>query len=165
MARPKNRRTKKRTAPVTAPVSAPVAETAAEAVKSEPAAKAEPEVKAEPVKAEAPKAAPAETKAAEVKETIKEAPAKAAESKTAPKKKPAAKPEKAAAPKKEDTFVFQSNDKEYTAEQIAELCKAAYRNGTRKQVKSCNVYLKTENGGLRAYYVINGNADGAYIDL
>lgn len=159
MARPKNRRTKKRTAPVTAPVSAPVAETAAETVKSEP------EVKAEPVKAEAPKSAPAETKAAEVKETVKGAPAKAAELKTAPKNKPAAKTEKAAAPKKEDTFVFQSNDKEYTAEQITELCKAAYRNGTRKQVKSCNVYLKNENGGLRAYYVINGNADGAYIDL
>lgn len=161
MARPKNRRTKKRTAPI----SAPVAEKAAEAVKSEPAAKSEPEVKAEPVKAEAPKAAPTETKAAEVKETVKEAPAKAAEPKTAPKNKPAAKTEKAAAPKKEDTFVFQSNDKEYTAEQIAELCKAAYRNGTRKQVKSCNIYLKTESGGLRAYYVINGNADGAYIDL
>ena len=143
MARPKNRRTKKRTAPVTAPVSAPVAETAAETVKSEPTAKAEPVVK----------------------ETVKEAPAKAAEPKTASKKKPAAKTEKAAAPKTEDTFVFQSNDKEYTAEQITELCKAAYRNGTRKQVKSCNVYLKTENSGLRAYYVINGNSDGAYIDL
>lgn len=143
MARPKNRRTKKRTAPVTAPVSATVAEKAAETVKSEPTAKAEPVVK----------------------ETVKEAPAKAAEPKTAPKKKPVAKTEKAAVPKKEDTFVFQSNDKEYTAEQITELCKAAYRNGTRKQVKSCNVYLKTENGGLRAYYVINGNSDGAYIDL
>lgn len=165
MARPKNRRTKKKSTPVTAPVSAPVAEKAAETVKSEPAAKAEPKVKAEPVKAEAPKSAPTETKAAEVKETVKEAPAKAAELKTAPKNKPAAKTEKATAPKKEDTFVFQSNDKEYTAEQITELCKAAYRNGTRKQVKSCNVYLKTENGGLRAYYVINGNADGAYIDL
>ena len=165
MARPKNKRTKKRTAPVTAPVSATVAEKAAETVKSEPAAKAEPAVKTESVKAEAPKAAPAEAKAAEVKETVKETPAKAAEPKTAPRKKPAAKTEKAAAPKKEDTFVFQSNDKEYTAEQITELCKAAYRNGTRKQVKSCNVYLKTENGGLRAYYVINGNSDGAYIDL
>lgn len=158
MARPKNRRTKKRTAPMTAPA----VETA---VKAEPAAKAEPEIKAEPVKAEAPKAAPAETKAAEVKEAAKETTAKAAEPKTAPGKKPAAKAVKAAAPKKEDIFVFQSNDKEYTAEQITALCKAAYRNGTRKQVKSCNVYLKTENGGLRAYYVINGNSDGAYIDL
>ena len=106
-----------------------------------------------------------ETKAAEVKEAAKETTAKVAEPKTAPKKKPAANTEKVAAPKKEDIFVFQSNDKEYTAEQITEFCKAAYRNGTRKQVKSCNVYLKTENDGLRAYYVINGNADGAYIDL
>ena len=84
------------------------------------------------------------------------------ETKTAPKKKPAAKKEEV---KKPDAFVIQSSGKEYTNDDIVELCKAAYKNGTRKHVKSCDVYLKAENGGLRAYYVINGNADGAFIDL
>lgn len=83
------------------------------------------------------------------------------ETKTAPKK-PASKKEEV---KKPDAFVIQSSGKDYTNDDIVELCKAAYRNGTRKQVKSCDVYLKAENGGLRAYYVINGNADGAFIDL
>ena len=84
------------------------------------------------------------------------------ETKSTPKKKPATKKEEV---KKPDAFVIQSSGKEYTNDDIVELCKAAYRNGTRKQVKSCDVYLKAENGGLRAYYVINGNADGAFIDL
>ena len=92
-----------------------------------------------------------ETPVSEVKET-----------KSAPKSKPAAKKEEV---KKADVFVIQSNGKEYTNDDIVELCKSAYRNGTRKQVKSCDVYLKAENNGLRAYYVINGNADGAFIDL
>lgn len=92
-----------------------------------------------------------EAPASEVKET-----------KSTPKKNPAAKNEEV---KKPDAFVIQSSGKEYTNDDIVELCKAAYRNGTRKQVKSCDVYLKAENGGLRAYYVINGNADGAFIDL
>ena len=84
------------------------------------------------------------------------------ETKPTPKKKPAA---KNAEVKKSDAFVIQSSGKEYTNDNIVELCKAAYRNGTRKQVKSCDVYLKVENGGLRAYYVINGNANGTFIDL
>ena len=41
----------------------------------------------------------------------------------------------------------------------------AYINGTRKQVKYCDIYLKAENGVIRAYYVINGKAEGAFIDL
>ena len=84
------------------------------------------------------------------------------ETRSASKAKPAAKKEEV---KKADVFVIQSNGKEYTNDDIVELCKAAYRNGTRKQVKSCDVYLKAENNGLRAYYVINGNADGSFIDL
>ena len=40
-----------------------------------------------------------------------------------------------------------------------------YKNGSRKHIKSCDVYVKSENGNLRAYYVINGNVNGAYIDL
>lgn len=94
---------------------------------------------------------------------VVEAPApEVKETKSTPKKKPAAKKEEV---KKPDAFVIQSSGKEYTNDDIVELCKAAYRNGTRKQVKSCDVYLKAENGGLRAYYVINGNADGTFIDL
>ena len=145
MARPKNRRTKKRTAPVSTP-AAPAAEKAV--IPATPAEEA---------------AAPAEIK--EEKTVSDTAPAVVTETKPAAKKKPSAKTEKTETAKKENTFVFQSGGREYTSDEIAELCKAAYRNGTRKKVRSCNVYLKTENGGLRAYYVINGKADGAFIDL
>lgn len=105
------------------------------------------------------------TAAAPVSEAVPavEAPApEVKETKSTPKKNPAAKNEEVNKP---DAFVIQSSGKDYTNDDIVELCKAAYRNGTRKQVKSCDVYLKAENGGLRAYYVINGNADGAFIDL
>lgn len=134
----KRKKTNKFAAPSTA--AAPVAEKTAPVeeakVESAPVSEAVPVV-------EAP--------APEVKET-----------KSTPKKNPAAKNEEV---KKPDAFVIQSSGKEYTNDDIVELCKAAYRNGTCKQVKSCDVYLKAENGGLRAYYVINGNADGAFIDL
>lgn len=62
-------------------------------------------------------------------------------------------------------YVIVTYPKDYSMEEIKEACKAAYKNGTRKHVQSVDVYLKAENGNLRAYYVINGNADGAYIDL
>ena len=140
MARPKNTKSKTKTAPVKAPAS-PATEkvVAAEETKAETA----------PVAAEP--APVVEAPAAKTKET-----------KTAPKKKPA--PAKAEAPKK-DVFLIQSNGKDYTMDAIKEACKEAYKNGTRKHVKSIDVYLKAENGGLRAYYVINGKADGAFIDL
>lgn len=140
MARPKNTKTKKKTAPVKAPAS-PVTEkvvTAEETTAVTAPAAAEP--------------AP-----------VVEAPAaKAKETKTVSKKKAA--PAKTEAPKK-DVFLIQSNGKDYTMDDIKEACKEAYKNGTRKHVKSIDVYLKAENGGLRAYYVINGKADGAFIDL
>lgn len=82
--------------------------------------------------------------------------------------KPAAKPSAKSAAKssvKDSTFLIQSNGKDYTVEDIKEACKTAYRNGTRKQIKTCDVYLKVENGCLKAYYVINGKSDGAFIDL
>ena len=116
----------------------------------------------------AEKAAPVEeakveaTPAAEPTTAVEAPVSEVKETKSAPKSKPAAKKEEV---KKAEVFVIQSNGKEYTNDDIVELCKAAYRNGTRKQVKSCDVYLKAENDGLRAYYVINGNADGAFIDL
>lgn len=141
MARPKNTKTKKKTAPVKAPAS-PVTEkvvTAEETTAVTAPAAAEP----------APIVATPATKAKETK--------------TASKKKAA--PAKTEAPKKDDVFLIQSNGKDYTMDDIKEACKEAYKNGTRKHVKSIDVYLKAENGGLRAYYVINGKADGAFIDL
>lgn len=140
MARPKNTKTKKKTAPVKAPAS-PVTEkvVAAEEAKA--------------VTAPAP-AEPAPVVDAPI--------AKTKETKTASKKKAA--PSKTEAPKK-DVFLIQSNGKDYTMDAIKEACKEAYKNGTRKHVKSIDVYLKAENGGLRVYYVINGKADGAFIDL
>ena len=138
MARPKNKRTKKNTATV--------------ATVTEKAVIAE-EAKAETASAVTESAPVAEAPAvAEVKET-----------KAAPKKKTA--PAKTEAAKKDDVFVIQSSGKDYTMEDVKEACKEAYKNGTRKHVKSIDVYLKAENGGLRAYYVINGKADGAFIDL
>lgn len=111
-------------------------------------------------------AAPAAASTAALKffEPVAEAPAAPVkETKTADTKKAAS--SKKEAVKRADVFLIQSSGKDYTMSDIIELCKAAYRNGTRKQVKSCDVYLKVENGGLRAYYVINGKADGAFIDL
>lgn len=140
MARPKNTKTKKKTAPVKAPAS-PATE---KVVATE-------ETKAETAPAAAEPAPVVEAPAAKTKET-----------KTAPKKQAA--PVKAEAPKK-DVFLIQSNGKDYTMDDIKEACKEAYKNGTRKHVKSIDVYLKAENGSLRAYYVINGKADGAFIDL
>ena len=81
-------------------------------------------------------------------ETTAAAPAKSAE------KKPA-----------DDKFIIQGSNGEYTMSDVVEACKTAYRNGTRKHITSCDVYLKAENGVLRAYYVINGKAEGAFIDL
>ena len=135
MARPRNK-SKKTTTPVKTPVTEKVVNT--EEAKAETA----------PVAAE-----PA---------PVVEVPA-AKETKTASKKKAA--PAKPEAPKKDDVFLIQSNGKDYTMDDIKEACKEAYKNGTRKHVKSIDVYLKAENGGLRAYYVINGKADGAFIDL
>ncbi|MCI7767961.1 MAG: DUF6465 family protein [Oscillospiraceae bacterium] len=99
--------------------------------------------------------APAAAKAAQpaVKKAEKPAEKKA--------EKPAA---KKAAEAKKDVFVIQASGKEYTMSDITELCKAAYKDGTRKHVKSIDIYVKAENGEMRAYYVINGNG-GNYIVL
>ena len=148
MARPKNTKTKKKTASVKAPASpATVKVVATEETKAETAPAA-----AEPAPVvEAPAAKTIETNFV-LENKVK----------TASKKKSA--PAKTEAPKK-DVFLIQSNGKDYTMDDIKEACKEAYKNGTRKHVKSIDVYLKAENGGLRAYYVINGKADGAFIDL
>ncbi len=140
MARPKNKRTKRNAAPLKAPIASV----------TERVTPIE-EINAEKISAVSEQTPIIEAPISEIKETT-----------PAPKKKTVAKKE---AVKKNDIFVIQSSGKDYTNDDIVELCKAAYRNGTRKHIKSCNVYLKAENGGIRAYYVINGNADGAFIDL
>lgn len=153
-----NKRVNKKAAAKKAVENKPVT-TVAEEVKAEtPAVETAPAVKA--TSTEKPKTTRTrKTPAKAVKET--KMAAAAAEIAEAPKQKAT----KKTADKAEDKFVIQSNGKDYSMEEIKEACKAAYKNGTRKHVKSVDVYLKAENGNLRAYYVINGNADGAYIDL
>lgn len=153
-----NKRVNKKTASKKAVENKPIT-TVAEEVKAEtPVVETTPAVKA--TSTEMPKTTRTRrTPAKAVKET--KMAATAAEIAEAPKQKAT----KKTADKSEDKFVIQSNGKDYSMEEIKEACKAAYKNGTRKHVKSIDVYLKAENGNLRAYYVINGNADGAYIDL
>ena len=139
--------------PITTVSEEAKAETPAVEIKSEaPAVKATSTEKPKTTRTrKTPAKAVKETKMAATAAEIAEAPKQKATKKTANKA--------------EDKFVIQSNGKDYSMEEIKEVCKAAYKNGTRKHVKSVDVYLKAENGNLRAYYVINGNADGAYIDL
>lgn len=112
----------------------------------------------ENVKPAADVKAPAE-KPAPFKEALEKVTEIKAE-KSAPAKKPAAKK----APVKTDVFLIQGAG-EHTVADITELCKADYKNGSRKHVKSIDVYVKAENGELRAYYVVNGNPEGKYIVL
>lgn len=65
---------------------------------------------------------------------------------------------------KAENIIIQSNGGEYTMSDINEICKSDYRNGSRKRIKSIKVYIKAENNSIRAYYVVNDNANG-YVDL
>lgn len=88
-------------------------------------------------------------------------------------KKPVVKTEKktvATAPKrtvkksargKSDEIVIQSGDEDYTLSEITQICKDAYRGGTRKQIKSIKVYVKAEKNRLIAYYVVNDSVNGS----
>lgn len=125
---------------------------AAEAVKPVETVKTVEEIKPAEVKAaaEAPAEKPVEKKAE------KPAAKKAEKAEKAPKK--------AAEEKKNDVFLIQGIG-EHTVADITELCKADYKNGSRKRVSSIDIYVKAEHGELRAYYVVNGNAEGKYIVL
>ena len=112
------------------------------------------------VQAPAEKPAPVKEALEKVAETVAETVAEIKAEKSAPAKKPAAKK----APVKTDVFLIQGAG-EHTVADITELCKADYKNGSRKHVKSIDVYVKAENGELRAYYVVNGNPEGKYIVL
>lgn len=112
------------------------------------------------VKAPTEKPAPVKEVLEKVAETVAETVAEIKAEKSAPAKKPAAKK----APVKTNVFLIQGAG-EHTVADITELCKADYKNGSRKHVKSIDVYVKAENGELRAYYVVNGNPEGKYIVL
>ena len=67
------------------------------------------------------------TAAAPAVEEVKAAPVeKAPRARKTAEKKPA-----------DDKFIIQGSNGEYTMSDVVEVCKTAYRNGTRKQVKSC----------------------------
>lgn len=123
---------------------------------------AAPEKKPAKPKAEK-KSAPAAKKAAAVKEEAAEK--KPAETKAvkSAEKKPAKKTAKTSAPK--ESLVIQSGENEYTIADIIEKCEKDYRGGRRLHIKSIQVYVKSDNNELRAYYVINGEANGKYVVL
>ena len=125
-----------------------------------------------------PAAAPVETKAAapEVKAPVEakaevKTEAEKEEKKPAAKKAPAKKEEAPAekavkkAPEKDTAKLFiEFGGNKFAADEIVEKCKAAYKaDNSRKQVRSIEVYVKPEDN--KAYYVVNGKADGLYIDL
>ena len=126
--------------------------------KKEKAAKAAPEKTAAPKAAEAPEVAEA-PKAEPVKE---EKPAK---------KAPAAKKPRTASKGKTAKTVsveLQFASGNYTADEIAEKCKEAYRAGTKKQVRTLEVYVNAAEA--KAFYVVNGksadeNGNAYSIDL
>lgn len=131
------------------------------------------EVKAEPSKAEAVKTAVVETvkaatetvKAAteSVKETAK-APAKTAVKAEA--KKPAVRrTAKKVAVAAEEIFI-QYAGKEFTTKDVVANVKKAWTEMTGKKeedIQDIKVYVKTEEN--KAYYVVNGEAEGHYVEL
>ncbi len=66
---------------------------------------------------------------------------------------------------KEGSFIIQSGNNEYDIKKIKEMCVNAYKGDIHKKVKTIDVYVKFENGSVRAYYVVNGKSDGLYIEL
>ncbi len=62
-------------------------------------------------------------------------------------------------------FIIQRSGKDYTMSDIKEVCMKAFRSEANQKVDPVDIYLKAENGNIRAYYVINGIADAKYINL
>ena len=137
------------------------------------------EVKAEPSKAEAVKTAETVKAATEtvkaatesVKETAKEAVKETAKApaKTAGKaeaKKPAVRrTAKKAAVAAEEIFI-QYAGKEFTTKDVVANVKKAWTEMTGKKeedIQDIKVYVKTEEN--KAYYVVNGEAEGHYVEL
>ena len=124
------------------------------------------EVKAEPSKAEAVKTATEsvkETAKEVVKETAK-APAKTAV-KAEAKKPVVRRTAKKAAVAAEEIFI-QYAGKEFTTKDVVANVKKAWTEMTGKKeedIQDIKVYVKTEEN--KAYYVVNGEAEGHYIEL
>lgn len=141
---------------------------------------------AEKKKATAPKKAAAATSSAKTVAAKKASASTAAKADNA-KKSTASRPAKKAAPKtekkaatapvknqrpairktakgKSDEVVIQSGEKDYKLSEITQICKDAYRGGTKKQIKSIKVYVKAESNKLKAYYVVNDSVNGS-VDL
>ena len=124
------------------------------------------EVKAEPSKAEAVKAATEsvkETAKEAVKETAK-APAKTA-GKAEAKKPAVRRTAKKAAVAAEEIFI-QYAGKEFTTKDVVANVKKAWTEMTGKKeedIQDIKVYVKTEEN--KAYYVVNGEAEGHYVEL
>ena len=130
------------------------------------------EVKAEPSKAEAVKTAVVETvkaatetvKAAteSVKETAKEA---VKETAKAPAKTAGKAEAKKPAVRAEEIFI-QYAGKEFTTKDVVANVKKAWTEMTGKKeedIQDIKVYVKTEEN--KAYYVVNGEAEGHYVEL
>ena len=124
------------------------------------------EVKAEPSKAEAVKAATEsvkETAKEAVKETAK-APAKTA-GKAEAKKPAVRRTAKKAAVAAEEIFI-QYAGKDFTTKDVVANVKKAWTEMTGKKeedIQDIKVYVKTEEN--KAYYVVNGEAEGHYVEL
>lgn len=124
------------------------------------------EVKAEPSKAEAVKTATEsvkETAKEAVKETAK-APAKIA-GKAEAKKPAVRRTAKKAAVAAEEIFI-QYAGKEFTTKDVVANVKKAWTEMTGKKeedIQDIKVYVKTEEN--KAYYVVNGEAEGHYVEL
>ena len=161
---------KKTVAPVAAKVEAPKAEvkkaapttpvktetkTAVKEAEKAPVAKAEEKA---PVKAEVKK--PAAKKETVKKETKKAAPAKAEAKKPAVRRTA-----KKAAVAAEEIFI-QYAGKEFTTKDVVANVKKAWTEMTGKKeedIQDIKVYVKTEEN--KAYYVVNGEAEGHYVEL
>ena len=124
------------------------------------------EVKAEPSKAEAVKAATESVKET-AKEAVKEtsmAPAKTA-GKAEAKKPAVRRTAKKAAVAAEEIFI-QYAGKEFTTKDVVANVKKAWTEMTGKKeedIQDIKVYVKTEEN--KAYYVVNGEAEGHYVEL
>ena len=104
-----------------------------------------------------------ETAKEAVKETAK-APVKAAAPK-AEAKKPVARRTKKAAVAAEEVFI-QYAGKEFTTKDLVAEVKKAWTEMTGKkeeEIQDIKVYVKTEEN--KAYYVVNGEAEGHYVEL
>lgn len=146
----------------------------AETMAAKKAAKTVAEVKAtaaEEVKAEPSKAEAVKTATESVKETAKEAVKETAKTpaKTAVKaeaKKPVVRrTAKKAAVAAEEIFI-QYAGKEFTTKDVVANVKKAWTEMTGKKeedIQDIKVYVKTEEN--KAYYVVNGEAEGHYVEL